>query len=247
MNNITTSRVALVTGGSRGIGAAIVQRLASDGIAVAFTSVSPAGTAEDLAATIRAAGGKALAIKADSSDAEAVKAAVELTVATFGRLDILVGNAGIAERGTVDSMPLELFDRMFAVNVRAQFVAAQAASVHLPQGGRIVIIGSVVANRTGFPGVSAYSMTKGAVAAMVRGMAIDLAPRGITVNNVQPGPTDTDMNPGDGEYAPMVRSLIPLGRFGKAQEVASMVAYLAGEEAGFVTGASLTVDGGYLA
>ncbi len=247
MNSTTTSKVALVTGGSRGIGATIAQRLVDDGIAVAFTYASAAGKADELVASIRAAGGKALAIKADSADAEAVKAAVELTVATFGRLDILIGNAGIMERGITGSMPLELFDRMFAVNVRAQFVAAQAASAHMTQGGRIVTIGSVVANRTGVPGLSTYSMTKGAVAAMVRGLAIDLAPRGITVNNVQPGPTETDMNPGDSEYAPRLRSLIPLGRFGKPQEIASMVAYLVGDEAGFITGASLTIDGGYLA
>jgi 3-oxoacyl-[acyl-carrier protein] reductase len=173
-----------------------------------------------------------------------VKDAVGKTVARFGRLDILVVNAGILMRGTVDEYALEDFDRMVATNVRGVFVAIQAAARHLTDGGRIITIGSNTALRTAFPGASVYSMTKGAVASLVRGVAIDLAPRGITVNNVQPGPTATDMAQG---HAEMVRPLIPLGRMGAPEEVAGLVAYLAGSGAGFITGSSLTIDGGYVA
>nr|WP_188565606.1 SDR family oxidoreductase [Undibacterium terreum] len=244
---IFSNKVALVTGGSRGIGAAIVRRLARDGAAVAFTYSSSPGPAQELAQAINAAGGRALAIKADSADAAAVQAAVAQTVAAYSGLDILVNNAGILLRGTLDEFSLENFDRMLAVNVRPVFVAAKAAAPHMKEGGRIITIGSVVAERSAFPGASIYSMTKSALVGMVRGLAIDLAPRGITVNNVQPGPTATDMNPADGPHADIITGLVPLGRLGKDDEIAGMVAYLAGPEAGFVTGASLTIDGGYLA
>ncbi|MTV40219.1 3-oxoacyl-ACP reductase family protein [Duganella radicis] len=240
-------KVALVTGGARGIGAAIVKRLAQDGAAVAFTYVSSPDKANDLAATINANGGKALAIRADSADAVAVKAAVAKTVEHFGALDILVTNAGILNLAPIEDYPLEDFDRMVATNVRGVFVAMQAAAKVMKEGGRIVTIGSIASIRVAFPTSSVYSMTKGAVAALVRGAAIDLAPRGITVNNVQPGPTETDMNPADGPHAPALQTMIPARRFGKAEEVAGMVAYLVSGEAGFVTGASFTVDGGYTA
>jgi 3-oxoacyl-[acyl-carrier protein] reductase len=185
-----------------------------------------------------------MAIKADSADPEAVKDAVRQTVARFDRLDILVVNAGLLMRGTVDEFSLEDFDRMLATNVRGVFVAIQASVPHLADGGRIVTIGSNTAVRTAFPGASVYSMTKGAIASMVRGVAIDLASRAITVNNVQPGPTATDMT---ASHAEMVKPLIPLGRMGEPEEIAGLVAYLASAKAGFITGSSLTIDGGYVA
>jgi len=242
-----SSKVALVTGGSRGIGEAIVRRLAAEGAAVAFTYASSADKAQALVDQIESAGGKALAIQADSADVVAIEGAVSATVERFGALNILVNNAGILLLGSVDTFSLEDFDRMFAVNVRATFAAAKACSAVMQKGDRIITVGSVVAQRSGFPGSSVYSMTKSAIAGMIRGLAIDFAPRGITVNNVQPGPTTTDMNPADGPHYDMVKSLVPLGRLGTAEDIAGMVAYLASEEAAFVTGASLTIDGGYLA
>lgn len=234
-------KVALVLGGSRGIGAAIVERLAADGAQVAFTYASSPDNAETLRAAIGAKGGQAVAIKADSADAAQIEAAVDQTLARFGRLDILVVNAGILQRGKIDEVRLEDFDRMVAINIRGVFAALHHAAPHIADGGRIVTIGSNVAVRIGFAGSSTYAMTKAAVAALVKGAAIDLAPRGITVNNIQPGPTLTDMT---GDYVEMVTPLIPLARMGETREIAGLVAYLAREEAGFVTGASLTIDGG---
>ncbi|MDQ0035081.1 3-oxoacyl-[acyl-carrier protein] reductase [Variovorax boronicumulans] len=246
MSETLSGKAALVTGGSRGIGAAIVRRLAKDGAAVAFTYAASEEKAKALEAEIASQGGKVLAIKADSADAQAVQQAVSQTVEAFGRLDVLVNSAGILIHGMVDNYALADFDRMVAVNVRAVFVATQAAVPHMREGGRVITIGSVTADRSGFAGSSVYSMTKGAVASLTRGLARDLGPRGITVNVVQPGPTDTDMSP-QGEIGERVRSLIALGRMGKDSEIASLVAYLAGPDAGFVTGAALTADGGYLA
>lgn len=246
MSRTLEGKVALVTGGSRGIGAAIVRRLANDGAAVAFTYAASDEKAKAVAGDIEAQGGKALAIKADSADVKAVQQAVSQAAEAFGRLDILVNSAGILVAGVVDAYDLADFDRMVAVNVRAVFVATQAAVPHMREGGRIITIGSVTADRSGFAGSSVYSMTKGAVASLTRGLARDLGPRGITVNVVQPGPTETDMSP-KGELGEHVRSLIALGRMGKDGEIASLVAYLAGPDASFVTGAALTVDGGYLA
>jgi 3-oxoacyl-[acyl-carrier protein] reductase len=246
-NKLLAGKVALVTGGSRGIGAAIVERLAGDGATVVFTYSASAERAREVVASVAQAGGKALAILADSADAAAVQSSVEQTVEQLGRLDILVSNAGILKLGTIAEFGLEDFYTMVAVNVRAAFVAAKAAAKHLGKGGRIIAIGSVVAVRSAFPGSSVYSMTKAAVATLMRGIAIDLAPRGITVNTVQPGPTSTDMNPVDSPHHDMVKALVPLGRMGEASEVASLVAYLASPQASLITGASLTVDGGYTA
>lgn len=246
MSNTLATKVALVTGGSRGIGAAIVRRLASDGAAVAFTYASSDDKARALAAEIESRGGRALAVKADSGDPQALQQAVSQTVEMLGRLDVLVNNAGILIPGMVDDYGIADFDRMMAVNVRAVFFATQAAVRHMGGGGRVVTIGSVTAERSGFPGSSVYSMTKGAVASLTRGLARDLGPRGITVNVVQPGPTETDMSP-KGEIRERVRSLTSLGRMGQDSEIASLVAYLAGPDAGFVTGAALSIDGGYLA
>jgi 3-oxoacyl-[acyl-carrier protein] reductase len=225
MKTISSSnRAALVTGGSRGIGAAIVRRLIQEEVAVAFTYSSAQEKALALVAEIEGRGGRALAIQADSANATEVRDAVSKTVEAFGRLNILVNNAGILLRGTIDTFSLEDFDRMVAVNVRPVFVGAQAAARHMDEGSRIVVIGSVTADRTGFPGSSVYSMTKAAVAVLVRGLAIDLAPRGITVNTIQPGPIETDMNPADGPHSSTVKSLVPLKRLGHADDVAAMVA-----------------------
>ncbi|MDB5099469.1 MAG: oxidoreductase [Cyanobacteria bacterium RYN_339] len=237
---------ALVVGGSRGIGGAVVRRLAQDGAAVAFTYANSDEQASSLVEALGEVGGKAIAIKADSADASALQQAVEHAVSLLGGLDIVVYNAGILFRGPIDSFPLADFDRMVAINVRGAFVAIKAAVPHMSGGGRIITIGSNTAIRTAFPGGSVYSMTKGAIASLVRGIAVDLAPRGITVNNVQPGPTATDMVAGP-ETVAFLKPLIPLGRLADPDEIAGMVAYLASREAGFVTGASLTIDGGYVA
>jgi 3-oxoacyl-[acyl-carrier protein] reductase len=245
-NSSLAGKTALVTGGSRGIGAAIVRRLASEGVAVAFTYAASSAAANELVADIAANGGTAVAIRADSAEPAEVQAAVAQTVQRFGRLDILANNAGIIGSGTVDTFPLADFDRILAVNVRAVFVAVQAALPHMGEGGRIVITGSVVADRTGVAGAAAYSMSKAAVAGLTRGMARDLGPRGITVNVVQPGPTETDIV-SDESVREWLRPMMALGRMGSSDEVASLVAYLARPEASFITGAALTVDGGYLA
>lgn len=240
-------KTALVTGGSRGIGAAIVRRLAREGAAVAFTYSYAVDKAQALVAQIQAEGGKALAIKADSMIASDIERAINATVEQFGGVNILVNNAGILGLGSVDDFSVEALDNMYAVNVRATYVAAQACSKIMNRGDRIITIGSVAGQRSGFPGSSAYSMTKAAIAGMIRGLALDFAPRGITVNNIQPGPTATDMNPADAPYMDHIIGLVPLGRLANPDEIAGMAAYLASEDASFVTGASLTVDGGYLA
>jgi 3-oxoacyl-[acyl-carrier protein] reductase len=214
--------------------------------ALAFTYVASAEKATALASEIETAERTPLAIRADSTDPAAVKAAVTQTVERFGRLDILVNNAGILLRGLVDELDLGAFDRIIAVNVRAVFVAGQAALPHMGQGGRIINSGSVAADRSGFPGSSIYSMTKAAVAALTRGLARDLGPRGITVNAIQPGPTETEINR-DENLRARLRPMMAIGRMGKDTEVASLVAYLAGPESSFITGAALNVDGGYLA
>jgi 3-oxoacyl-[acyl-carrier protein] reductase len=242
-----SGKVAMVTGGSRGIGAAIAKRLAADGAAVAITYSSSSAKADEVVKAIVSAGGKAIAIKADSVDAAAVKSAIGETVKRLGGLDVLVNNAGIAVIAPLDQFSLEDFDRMVAVNVRAVFVAAQEAARHMKEGGRIITIGSTNAERMPFAGGGPYAMTKAAVAGLTKGLARDLGPRGITVNNVQPGPVDTEMNPADGPFAETMKGLMALPRYGHADEIAGMVSYLAGPEAAYVTGASLLIDGGFAA
>ena len=237
-------RVALVTGGSRGIGAAIVRRLATDGASVAFTYGRGVEDAEALAAEISAHDRRVLAIRADSADPVAVQNAIETTLDAFGSLDILVNNAGVAHAAPLDEFPLVEFDRMLAVNVRGVFTAIQGASRHLGRGGRIITIGSVNADRVPVAGIGAYAMTKAAVAGLTRGLARELGPRGITVNTVQPGPTATDMNPDAGAFAQAMKDLMPLGHYAQPADIASAVAYLAGPESRFVTGATWDVDGG---
>ncbi len=248
MSHQLENKVALVTGGSRGIGAAIVKRLAREGAHVALTFVRNPNQANDTVKAAQAFGVKALAIEADSADAKAVVAAVERAVRELGGLDILVNNAGIGIMAPLDDYRLEDFDRTLAVNVRALFVATQAAVKHMKAGGRVINIGSCNAVRMPFAGGGVYAMSKAALVGLVKGLSRDLGPRGITINNVQPGPVDTDMNPADSDFAEMLRKqVMALPRYGTADEIAAMVAYLAGPEAGFVTGASLTIDGGFTA
>jgi 3-oxoacyl-[acyl-carrier protein] reductase len=247
MNQNLAGKRALVTGGSRGIGAAIVRRLAREGADVALTYVSKRDDANETAKAARALGVRAIAIAADSADPKAVVAAVEQTVAEFGGIDILVNNAGVALLGPIDDFRLEDFDHTMAINLRAVFVATQAAVKHMGKGGRIVMIGSCNAERIPFAGGAVYAMSKAGLVGLVKGLARDLGPRGITVNNIQPGPVNTDMNPAEGEFAQMLRNLMSIPRYGSADEIAAMVAYLAGPESAFVTGASLAIDGGFTA
>lgn len=239
-------KVALVTGGARGIGAAVARQLGDEGAAVAFTYLASHRPAEALAKEIEAAGGRALVIPADSGTAEQVKAAVARTVQHFGRLDILVNNAAIELPGTIAEYSMDDFDRMVEVNIKGVFVATQEAVRHMKDGGRIINIGSVSSDYMPIAGHAVYAMTKGAIASLTRGLARDLGPRGITVNNVQPGRIETDMiaavlkAPGGDK----IHEAIALKRFGKSEEAAGLVAYLAGPEAAFITGANLKVDGG---
>jgi 3-oxoacyl-[acyl-carrier protein] reductase len=242
-----TGKVALVTGGSRGIGAAVVKRLAREGAHVALTYLGRPEEANKTAAAAKELGVRAVAFQADSADPGAVVAAVERTAREFGGIDILVNNAGIAAMAPIESFSLEDFDRTFAINVRAVFVATQAAIKHMKDGGRIINIGSCNAERMPFAGGAAYAMSKSALQGLVKGLARDLGPRGIAINNVQPGPVDTALNPADGEFAEMLKKLMAFPRYSTPDEIAAMVAYLAGPEAGFVTGASLTIDGGFTA
>ncbi|MQA05546.1 MAG: SDR family oxidoreductase [Streptosporangiales bacterium] len=242
-----TGKVAIVTGGSRGIGAATAVRLARDGADVLVTYERSAARAADVVEQVKQAGRRAVAVAAPAADDAAVTAAVDRAVADFGRLDILVNNAAVLPVGTIDALTAADFDEAVTVNVRAVFVAVKAAARHLGEGGRIITIGSNLAARTGRPGVSLYALTKSAVIGFSQGLARDLGPRGITVNVVQPGNTDTEMNPAETERAREKLPQIALGRYGEPDDVASMVAYLAGDAARYVTGATLTVDGGQLA
>ena len=245
MTAVLAGRRALVTGGSRGIGAEIVRRLAADGAALAFTYGSSAAEADKLAAEIAADGGTSVAIQADSGDPEQVARAIDETVAQLGGLDILVNNAGVAYIGDVESLTMEQFDRLVAINVKGVFAAVQRALPHLGTTGRIINIGSINADRVPGPGLSIYAMSTAAVAGLTRGLARELGPRGITVNNIQPGPVATDMNPEVGEFADSLREVMALGRYGQPRDIASVVSYLAGPEAAYVTGANWNVDGGF--
>lgn len=239
-----TGKKALVTGGSRGIGAAIALRLAQEGADVAITYERARDKAEAVVGQIRALGRKAVALQADNADPAAVKAAVDTAAKELGGLDILVNNAGIWHYGEVGSWDLKEIDAILSVNVRAVIVASQAAAAHLPDGGRIITTGSCLAERATEPGVALYAMSKAALIGFTKGLARDLGRRGITVNVVHPGSTDTDMNPAAGEQADEQRARMAIPRFGKPEDIAGLVAYLASEEARFVTGAGFTIDGG---
>jgi NAD(P)-dependent dehydrogenase (short-subunit alcohol dehydrogenase family) len=245
--NELAGKVALVTGGSRGIGAAIARRLAHEGAAVALTYVSAADKAQAVAKQIDADGGQVLVIRADSADPGAVVAAVEQTVRELGRIDILVNNAGIVAGGPLEEMTVDQADRLWAVDVRAVFVAAQAAARHMPDGGRIITVGSALADRVPIPGMTLYSMAKSALTGLTRGLARDLGPRGITVTVVHGGLIDTDMNPAGGPAAGPLSRIPALGRYGTADDIARTVAHLAGDGGRYVTGTAIAVDGGFAA
>jgi 3-oxoacyl-[acyl-carrier protein] reductase len=238
------NKVALVTGGSRGIGAAIAKRLACDGASVAITYTKGADAAGAIVKEIESAGGKAIAIQADAADAAAVQAAVEKTVATLGRLDVLVNNAGTAIPKPFEETSLEDMDRMFDINVRGALVATQAALKNMNDGGRIIMIGSCVGERNMTPGLVAYAATKGAVKMFAQGLSREVGSRGITVNNIQPGPIDTELNPAAGDWAIPQLANTALKRFGLVHEIAALAAFVAGPDAAYITGANLTIDGG---
>jgi 3-oxoacyl-[acyl-carrier protein] reductase len=240
-------KVALVTGGSRGIGAAIARCLAKEGADVALTYASAEGKAYAVAAEIEASGRRGIAIRADSAEPKALLHAVERTVKELGRLDILVNNAGMFPNGPLEDVTLEEVDRTLAVHVRAVFVASQAATRHMKEGGRVISIGSCLAERVPNPGVSLYAMSKSALVGFTKGLARDLGARGITANVVHPGSTDTEMNPADGPGADDERRFIALGRYAEPEDIAATVAHLAGEAGRYITGASIAVDGGYAA
>jgi len=244
MSKTLEGKVALITGGSRGIGAAIAKRLAADGANVAITYTKGADAAASVVKGIERAGGRAIAIQADAADPDATKAAVEQTVAAFGQLDVLVNNAGTAIPKSFEETTLEELDRLIDVNVRGTLVATQAALKHMKSGGRIIMIGSSVGERVMVPGLVPYSATKGAVKMFTQGLSREVGSRGITVNNVQPGPIDTDLNPAAGEWAVPQKAATALDRYGHVEEVAALVAFVAGPEASYITGANLTVDGG---
>jgi 3-oxoacyl-[acyl-carrier protein] reductase len=244
MSKTLEGKIALVTGGSRGIGAAIAKRLAADGANVAITYTKGADAAAAVVKDIERAGGKAIAIQADAADADAGTAAVEKTVARFGGLDVLVNNAGTAIPKSFEETTLEELDRLIDINLRGTLVATQAALKHMKTGGRIIMIGSSVGERVMVPGLVPYSATKGAVKMFTQGLSREVGSRGITVNNVQPGPIDTDLNPAAGEWAVPQKAATALDRYGHVDEVAALVAFVAGPEASYITGANLTVDGG---
>jgi 3-oxoacyl-[acyl-carrier protein] reductase len=244
MNRKLEGKIALITGGSRGIGAAIAKRLALDGAKVAITYSKGADAAATVVKEIERDGGKAIAIQADAVDAEAAKAAVEKTVTTFGKLDVLVNNAGTAIPKTFEETTIEEMDRLLNINVRGVFITTQVALKHMKRGGRIVTIGSCLGERVMTPGLVPYSATKGAVKIFSQALSRELGSRGITVNNVQPGPIDTDLNPAAGEWAAPQKANTALDRYGSVDEVAALVAFVAGPESSYITGANLTVDGG---
>jgi 3-oxoacyl-[acyl-carrier protein] reductase len=240
-------KFALVTGASRGIGAAIARRLAKEGAQVAITYSSSAERAQQVVDGIVKDGGKALAIKADAADQPAVRAAIQQAGKAFGKIDILVNNAGVLALGAIAEFPAEDFEKALSVNVRSVFTAIQEVLRHMPDGGRIITIGSVNSERMPFVGGSVYALTKGAIASFTKGLARDLGARKITVNNIQPGPVDTEANPASGPFAETMLGLLALKRYGHADEIAAMTAYLAGPEAAYITGASLLIDGGFAA
>jgi 3-oxoacyl-[acyl-carrier protein] reductase len=237
-------KIARITGGSRGIGAATAKPLAGEGAKVAITYSKGADAAASVVKEIESAGGKAIAIQADATDVDAVKAAVEKTVAVFGGLDVLVNNAGTAIPKTFEETTLEELDRLIDINVRGTFAATQAALKHMKSGGRIVMIGSCVGERVMTPGLVPYAATKGAIKMFTQGLSREVGTRGITVNNIQPGPIDTELNPASGDWGVPQKANTALNRYGSVDEVAALVAFVAGPEAAYITGANLTVDGG---
>jgi 3-oxoacyl-[acyl-carrier protein] reductase len=243
--NRLSDKVALVTGGSRGIGAAIAKRLAKEGAAVALTYVSSPEKAGEVVKAIEKGGGRALAISADSADPDAVAEAVRQTVKIFGKIDILVNNAGIYIATALEALTAAEFDRVIGVNVKAVFFASVEASRHMTPGGRVITIGSNMADRVVGPGGTLYALSKSALSGFTRGLARDLGPKGITVNLVQPGPVDTDMNPDNTPHADFLKGFMISPGYGSGEDIAGMVAFLASEEGKYMTGSTVTLDGGF--
>jgi 3-oxoacyl-[acyl-carrier protein] reductase len=244
MSKKLEDKVAIVTGASRGIGAAIAKRLAAEGAKVAITYATGADAAASVVTTIKRTGGTAIAIQADATTAPAVTAAIEQVVATFGGLDVLVNSAGTAIPKKFEESTLADMDRVIDINLRGAFIATQAALKRMNNGGRIILIGSCVGERMMTPGLVAYAATKGAIKMFAQGLAREVGDRGITVNNIQPGPIDTDLNPATGDWAVPQKALTALDRYGSVDDVAALVAFVAGPDSSYITGASLTVDGG---
>ena len=244
MTKALEGKVALVTGGSRGIGAGIARRLAGDGAAVAITYTKGADAAASVVQAIERNGGTAVAIQAEATDPKAAQAAVDKTVAIFGRLDILVNNAGTAIPKPFEDSTIEEMDRVIDINIRGTFYATHAALKHLKSGGRIITIGSCVGERMMTPGLVPYAATKGAIKMFVQGLAREVGERGITVNNIQPGPIDTELNPAGSDWAAPQIAATALKRYGSVDDIAAMVAFVASPDASYITGTSLTVDGG---
>ncbi|MET7617416.1 SDR family oxidoreductase [Streptomyces sp. NPDC005408] len=241
------SRTALVTGGSRGMGAAIALRLAQEGADVAITYVRGEEAAQEVVRKIEATGQRGIALRADAADADAPGRAVALAAERLGQLDVLVNNAGVGVLGPIESLSVGDVDQVISVNVRAVFLASQAAAARMERGGRIISVGSCMAQHVPGPGGTLYAMSKSALTGLTKALARELGARGITANLVHPGPIDTDMNPADGPYAEPQKAGTALGRFGRPEEVASLIAYLTSDEAAYVTGAELSVDGGHAA
>jgi 3-oxoacyl-[acyl-carrier protein] reductase len=244
MSKRLDGKTALVTGGSRGIGAAVAKRLATDGARVAITYAKGADAAASVVKAIESAGGRAIAIQADATNPKAMQAAVEKTVSALGKLDVLVNNAGTAIPKMFEETTLDELDQVINLNIRGVFVTTQAALKQMNDGGRIISIGSCVGERMMTPGLVPYSATKSAIRMFTQGLSREVGSRGITVNNVQPGPIDTDLNPATGDWATPQKAVTALNRYGKVEEVAALVAFVASPEASYITGANLTVDGG---
>lgn len=243
--NRLQNKTAVVTGGSRGMGRAIVKELAAQGANVVFTYASSADKAAAVAAEVQDAGGKAIAVKADNASQSEIVAAINTAVQQYGGVDILVNNAGIAQMKPFEDYTLQDYEDIMTVNVRGVFVASQEVLKHMKAGGRIITIGSNLGDMAAGPNLTLYTMSKTALQGLTRGMAHDLGNRKITVNLVQPGPIDTDMNPANSPWADGMRARMPLGTYGTGEDIAAMVSFLAGDESKFITGSMLTVDGGF--
>ncbi|SFB12516.1 NAD(P)-dependent dehydrogenase, short-chain alcohol dehydrogenase family [Amycolatopsis marina] len=247
MTGVLDGKVALVTGGSRGIGAAIAIRLGEQGADVVLTYQHSADQAGNVVESIKAHGRRALAVRADNADADAVAGSVRAALGEFGRLDILVNNAGVGHYGVIEDISQAELDHVIAVNVRAPFLATQAAVPHLSDGGRVITIGSIASERAAVAGFSLYGLSKAALTGLTKALGRELGPRGITVNLVQPGPIDTDMNPADGPGADGQREFVALGAHGQPSDIAATVAHLAGETGRYITATAIAVDGGHAA
>lgn len=244
---VLSNKVAVVTGGSRSIGAAIAKKLAELGATVVITFNHSAEKANTIVAELETGGTRALAIQADAANPQAVREAILKTVETFGGIDILVNNAGISINGDIEQLSLSDYEKMIAVNVTGVFVGTQEAVRHMKSGGRIIHIGSAMTQFSAFPTASLYTLTKGAISGFSKSLARDLGPRGITVNTVLPGSTDTDMNPATGNVSNIVLPMIALGRYAKPEEIANVVAFIASPAASYMTGSEILVDGGFTA